>query len=422
MSNQARTVVITGIGALTPLGLGASLTFDKMLEGETGFKMIDRWDTSEFGTHFAAEVRGCIYKPEDHFTKLQLRRMDPFSQVGVVAAKEAWADSGLDANAIDPTRAGAILGTGIGGIQSILEQSKVLAEKGPRRVTPYFISNTMANALAANVAIEFGLQGACFLTCSACASSGHAIGMALAEIRSGRADIMVTGGAETTTNEICLAGFNSVKALSKRNDDIQRASRPFDRDRDGFVMGEGAGVLVIESLEHAQARGAKIYCELAGFGQSDDAGHITAPDHTGNRPAAALQLAMKDGGIDPSEVDYINAHGTSTMLNDMVETKAIKIALGEEHARNTAISSSKSMIGHLVGAAAGVEAIVTALSLYRGIAHQTQNYETPDLENGIDLDYIPSEPRKKAFRAALSNSLGFGGHNVSLAFRRFDQA
>jgi len=422
MSNQARTVVITGMGALTPLGIGAPLTFDRMLEGHTGFSMIERWDTSAFGTHFAAEIRDCIYKPEDHFTKMQMRRMDPFSQVGLVAAKEAWGDSGLDVDKIDSTRAGAILGTGIGGIQSILDQTKVLEESGPRRVTPYFISNTMANALAANIAIEFGLQGACFLTSSACASSGHAIGMALQEIQSGRADIMVTGGAETTTNAICLAGFNSVKALSKRNDDIQRASRPFDRDRDGFVMGEGAGILVLETLEHAQARGAKIYCELAGFGQSDDAGHITAPDKTGNRPAAALTLAMKDAGIDPSEVDYINAHGTSTMLNDMVETKAIKIALGEENARKTAISSTKSMIGHLVGAAAGVEAIVTALSLHRGIAPQTQNYETPDLENGLDLDYIPNEPRKKAFRAALSNSLGFGGHNVSIAFRRFDQA
>lgn len=422
MSNQARTVVITGMGALTPLGIGAPLTFDRMLEGHTGFSMIERWDTSAFGTHFAAEIRGSIYIPEDHFTKLQMRRMDPFSQVGVVAAKEAWADSGLDVDKIDSTRAGAILGTGIGGIQSILDQTKVLQESGPRRVTPFFISNTMANALAANIAIEFGLQGACFLTSSACASSGHAIGMALQEIRSGRADIMVTGGAETTTNAICLAGFNSVKALSKRNHDIQRASRPFDRDRDGFVMGEGAGILVLETLEHAQARGARIYCELAGFGQSDDAGHITAPDKTGNRPAAALTLAMKDGGIDPSEVDYINAHGTSTMLNDMVETKAIKIALGEVNARKTAISSTKSMIGHLVGAAAGVEAIVTALSLHRGIAPQTQNYETPDLENGLDLDYIPNEPRKKAFRAALSNSLGFGGHNVSIAFRRFEQA
>lgn len=419
MSDPSRTVVITGIGALTPLGIGAPLSFEKMLEGETGFRMIERWDTTDFGTKFAAEIRGSIFKSEDHFSRLESRRMDPFSQVGVVAAREAWADSGLDKDAIDSTRAGSILGTGIGGIQSIIEQGEVLATKGPRRVTPYFISNTMANALAANVAIEFGLQGACFLTASACASSGHAIGMALQEIRSGRADIMVTGGAETTTNALCLAGFNSVKALSKRNDDISRSSRPFDRDRDGFVMGEGAGVLVLETLEHAQARGAKIYCELAGFGQSDDAGHITAPDSTGNRPAAALSLAMRDGGLDPSEIDYINAHGTSTTLNDMVETKAIKIALGEENARNTAISSTKSMIGHLIGAAAGVEAIVTALALHRGIAPQTQNYENPDLENGLDLDYIPNEPREKAFRAALSNSLGFGGHNVSLAFRRF---
>ncbi|MGB0952222.1 MAG: beta-ketoacyl-ACP synthase II [Planctomycetota bacterium] len=419
MSDPSRTVVITGIGALTPLGIGAPLSFEKMLEGETGFRMIERWDTTDFGTKFAAEIRGSIFKSEDHFSKLEARRMDPFSQVGIVAAREAWADSGLDKDAIDSTRAGSILGTGIGGIQSIIDQGEILATKGPRRVTPYFISNTMANALAANVAIEFGLQGACFLTASACASSGHAIGMALQEIRSGRADIMVTGGAETTTNALCLAGFNSVKALSKRNDDISRSSRPFDRDRDGFVMGEGAGVLVLETLEHAQARGAKIYCELAGFGQSDDAGHITAPDSTGNRPAAALSLAMQDGGIDPSEIDYINAHGTSTTLNDMVETKAIKIALGEENARNTAISSTKSMIGHLIGAAAGVEAIVTALALHRGIAPQTQNYENPDLENGLDLDYIPNEPREKAFRAALSNSLGFGGHNVSLAFRRF---
>ena len=420
MSDQASTVVITGMGALTPLGVGALYSFDRMLEGKTGFRKIERWDTTDFSTRFAAEIRGCIYKPEEHFSKLQLRRMDPFTQVGLVAAKEAWADSGLETDAIDPTRAGAILGTGIGGIQSILDQNIVLAEKGPRRVTPYFISNTMANALAANVAIEFGLQGACFLTASACASSGHAIGLALREIRSGRADVMVTGGSETTTNALCLAGFGSVKALSKRNDDIAHSSRPFARDRDGFVMGEGAGILVLESLQHAKARGARIYCELAGFGQSDDAGHITAPDQSGNRPAAALRNALQDAGLDPSEIDYINAHGTSTLLNDMVETKAIKIALGEDNARATAISSTKSMIGHLIGAAAGVEAIVTAFALHRGIAPQTQNYETPDLENGCDLDYIPGAPREKAFRAALSNSRGFGGHNVSLAFRRFE--
>jgi 3-oxoacyl-[acyl-carrier-protein] synthase II len=326
----------------------------------------------------------------------------------------------LDIENIDATRAGAILGTGIGGIQSVLDQHKVLQKSGPRRVTPFFISNTMSNALAANVAIELGLQGACFLTCSACASSGHAIGLAMREIRTGRADVMVTGGSETTTNDLCLAGFSSVKALSKRNDDPQRSSRPFDRDRDGFVMGEGAGVLVLEELEHAKARGATIYCEVAGFGQTDDAGHITAPDRSGQRPAAALKLAMEDGGLNPSEIDYINAHGTSTLLNDMVETTAIKLALGEDAARAAAISSTKSMLGHLLGAAAAVEAIATALTLSRGVAHQTQNYENPDLENGCDLDYIPGEPREKKFRAALSNSLGFGGHNVSLALRAFE--
>ncbi len=418
MADQQRRVVVTGIGALTPLGIGAPVLFERLLAGEHGFRPIERWDMTEFTTKFAAEVRGVVYHPEEHFTRLQLRRMDPFSQIGVVAAKEAWQDAGLEEGSFDPIRSGAILGTGIGGIQSIIEQGKVLREKGPRRVTPYFIPNTMANALAANVAIEFGLQGACFLTASACASSGHAIGMALNEIRSGRADLMVTGGGETTTNDLCVAGFNSIKALSTRNDDPGASSRPFDRDRDGFVMGEGAGVLVLESLEHAQARGAKIYCELAGFGQTDDAGHITAPDSTAQRPAAAMKLAMEDGGIAPEELSYINAHGTSTMLNDMVESAAIKLALGEDLAHKVPISSSKSMIGHLVGAAAAVEAVICVQTLSQGVAHKTNNLENPDVENGCTLDYIPEGPRKGDYYAALSNSLGFGGHNVSLAFRR----
>lgn len=420
MADSPRRVVITGLGALTPLGIGAPLTFERLLEGKTGFRMIERWDTEGWSTRFASEIRGVIYHADEHYSKKDQRRLDPFSQIGLIAAREAWQDCGLSIEELDPTRCGAILGTGIGGIQSVLDQHVVLQTSGPRRVTPFFISNTMGNALAANVAIELGLQGACFLTSSACASAGHAIGLAMREIRAGRAEVMVSGGSETTTNDLCLAGFASVKALSKRNDDPERSSRPFDRDRDGFVMGEGAGVLVLEELEHAKARGAKIYCELAGFGQSDDAGHITAPDRTGNRPSAALKLAMEDGNIDPSEVDYINAHGTSTLLNDMVETLAIKMALGEENARATAISSTKSMLGHLLGAAAAVEAIATAYALHRGVAHQTQNYENPDLENGCDLDYIPGEPREKKFRAALSNSLGFGGHNVSLAFRRFE--
>ena len=420
MTDSNRRVVITGVGALTPLGVGAPLLFDSLLKGKTGFRNIERWDTTEYTTKFAAEVRGCVYQPDDHYTMREQKRMDPFAQIGLVAAREAWLDSGLEKDVIDSTRSGAILGTGIGGIQSVLDQKDVLDKGGPRRVTPFFISNTMANSLSANVAIEFGLQGACFLTSSACASSGHAIGMAFREIRTGRADVMVTGGSETTTNALCLAGFNSLKALSTRNDDIQRSSRPFDRDRDGFVMGEGAGALVIESLEHAQARGAKIYAEIAGFGQTDDAGHITAPDATAQRPAAALKAAMNDAGINDDEVDYINAHGTSTMMNDMIETLAIKIALGEDNAKKVAISSSKSMVGHLVGAAAAVEGIACAYTLANGVAHPTKNLENPDIENGCDLDYIPNEPREGNFKTALSTSLGFGGHNVCLAFRKFE--
>jgi 3-oxoacyl-[acyl-carrier-protein] synthase II len=418
-TDPQRRVVITGLGSVNSLGLGAAHSFDKILAGESGVRAIERWDTTEFATKIAAEVRDTVYIADDHFTKRDLRRLDPFTQIGLLAAREAWADAGIE-EGFDRDRAGSILGTGIGGIQTILDNQVVLETSGPRRVTPYFIPNTMANALAANVAIEFGLQGACFLTASACASSGHAIGMAMREIRDGRADLMVTGGAETTNNPLCVAGFNSLKALSTRNDNPTRASRPFDRDRDGFVMGEGAGALVIESLEHAQARGARIYCELVGFGQSDDAGHITAPDSTAVQPAKAMTNAMLDGGLNADEIDYVNAHGTSTFLNDKIETMAIKLALGEEHAKRIWVSSTKSMVGHNVGAASAVEAVVCALSLHRGVVHQTLNLENPDVENGCDLDYVPGGPREKAIRAVLSNSLGFGGHNVCLAFRRFD--
>jgi 3-oxoacyl-[acyl-carrier-protein] synthase II len=420
LADPSKRVVITGLGSLTSLGIGAGHCFDQLLAGKSGVVRLERWDTEGFATKIAAEVRGSVYIGEDHFSKRDMRRMDPFTQIGVVASKEAFADSGLEVGSFDSQRAGSILATGIGGIQTILDNQKVLEESGPRRVTPYFIPNTMANSLAANVAILFGLQGACFETSSACASSGHAIGIAMREIRSGRADIMLAGGAETTTNPLCVAGFNSIKALSTRNDDPQAASRPFDRDRSGFVMGEGAGILVLESLQHAQARGARIYCELAGFGQSDDAGHITAPDETGKQPAKAISMAMEDAGFNPGDVGYINAHGTSTHLNDMIETIAIKLALGEDAASKVCISSSKSMLGHCVGAASAVEAVVSALSLHQGVAHHTLNLENPDLETGCDLDYIPGQPREGNFKAALSNSLGFGGHNVSLAFRKFE--
>ena len=420
MSNTQRRVVVTGVGAITPLASGAQVTFDRLLAGESGIDRIVSFDTSDQGTQIAGEVFGKTFLAEDHFDRQTLRRLDPFSQIGVVAAREAMADAGLAKGSFDPLRGGSILGSGIGGIHTTLAGHDVLGESGPRRVTPFYVPNLMPNALPGNVAIEFGLAGPSFLTASACASSGHAIGLAMREIRDGRADLVVTGGTEACLMPVTLAGFSRLRALSTRNDDPAAASRPFDKDRDGFVLADGGAVLVLESEEHAAARGAKVYCELAGFGQSDDAGHITAPDETGRRPALAMQYAMEDAGIDPSEVDYINAHGTSTQLNDQMETLAIKIALGEEAARRTAISSTKSMVGHLLGGASAIEAVVVAMTLLRGVAHGTKNLENPDVDNGCDLDYLPEQRREGSFRAALSNSFGFGGHNVCLAFRRQD--
>ena len=422
VGGRSNRVVITGLGAITPLAVGAQPSFERMIRGDNGIGTITRIDVEANATKIAGEVRGTVLQIEAHFDRMQLKRLDPFSQLGVIAAREAAADAGLDmASAhFDASRCGVILGTGIGGIEGILAQHTVITASGPRRVTPFFVPNIMSNALAGNVAIEFGLEGPCYATSSACASSGHALGLAMREIRNGYADVMLAGGAETATNPLCLAGFNQIKALSTRNDAPELASRPFDRDRDGFVIGEGAGILVLESETHALARGARIYCELAGFGQSDDAGHITAPDATAVKPARALSHAIRDAGLNVDEVDYVNAHGTSTMLNDAMETLAIKVAMGEEAAARTAISSTKSMIGHLIGAASAVEAVVTALTLQRGVAHPTRNLDNPDVENGCDLDYIPGSAREKPFRAALSNSFGFGGHNVSLAFRRWD--
>jgi 3-oxoacyl-[acyl-carrier-protein] synthase II len=417
MSESRRRVVITGVGAITPLGSGMQVVFDRLLAGESGIAPITSFDASDHGTTIAGEVFGKVFQAEDHFDRQTLRRLDPFSQIGLVAAREAMTDAGLASGSFDPLRAGAILGSGIGGIHTTLSGYDTILEGGPRRVTPFYVPNLMPNALPGNVAIEFGLAGPCFLTASACASSGHAIGLAMREIRDGRADVVVTGGTETSLVPVTLAGFSRLRALSTRNDDPHAASRPFDRDRDGFVLGDGGAVLVLESEEHARARGARIYCEMAGFGQSDDAGHITAPDETGKRPALAMQYALEDGGIAASEVDYINAHGTSTQLNDQMETQAIKLALGEEAARRTAISSTKSMVGHLLGGASAIEAAVVALTLHRGVAHGTKNLENPDVENGCDLDYIPEKSREGHYRAALSNSFGFGGHNVSLAFR-----
>ncbi|HJM39353.1 MAG TPA: beta-ketoacyl-ACP synthase II [Planctomycetota bacterium] len=420
MSADSSRVVITGVGAVTPLALGAEATFKGLLAGESGVRPIVSFDPELQQTKIAAEVFGTVFDPNDHFDTKAQKRLDHFSQLGIVAGREAWLDAGIKEGDVDPLRGGTILGSGIGGIHTCLDGHDLVYESGPRRVSPFYVPNLMPNALPGNVAIEFGLEGACFLTASACASSGHAIGLALREIRSGRADLVVTGGAEAALTPATLAGFSRLRALSTRNDEPLLASRPFDRDRDGFVLGDGAAILVLESLEHAKARGARIYCELAGFGQSDDAGHITAPDATGERPARAISFAMEDAGMTPEDVDYINAHGTSTQLNDQMETVAIKTALGEENAKRVAISSTKSMVGHLLGAASAVEALVCAKTLHEGVAHGTANLENPDRENGCDLDYIPEATRQQEFRGALSNSFGFGGHNVSLAFRRMD--
>jgi 3-oxoacyl-[acyl-carrier-protein] synthase II len=410
-----RRVVITGLGTVNPLGNDVETFFQRALEGRSGVGRITRFDASEHAVQIAAF---CSIELDKHFSVPDLRKLDPFTMLALVATREAVADAGLDlANEPEGAREryGAVIATGIGGITGIEEQYLVLQEKGPRRVSPHFIPRIMANAVAGQVAIEHGLLGTCFTTSSACASSGHAIGMALRSIQSGESDLVITGGSETATTPLGLAGFCSAKALSTRNDDPEGASRPFDADRDGFVMGEGAGILVFEEYGRAVERGARIYAEVKGFGSTDDAHHITAPKEDGAGPARALRLAMR--GVDPATIDYVNAHGTSTLYNDAIETRAIKLALGDR-ARRLCVSSTKSMIGHLLGASSAVELVATAVSVQRGVVHPTKNLTTPDPE--CDLDYVPGEARELAVRNALSNSLGFGGHNVSICIGRPD--
>lgn len=406
-----RRVVITGLGTVNPLGNDVETSFRRMVAGENGVVPIPNFDTSGYTTHIAAKVQ---WTPEDHFRAPDLRKLDPFTMWALMATREAQADAGLtlkDASEDERERFGCIIATGIGGITGIEEQFHVLLEKGPRRISPHFIPRIMANAVAGQVAIENGLLGTAFTTSSACASAGHAIGMALRSIQSGESDLVVTGGAESATTPLGLSGFCAAKALSTRNDEPERASRPFDVDRDGFVMGEGCGILLFEELERARARGAKIYAEVKGYASTDDAFHITAPKEDGAGPARAMSRALRDAGVDPTEVDYVNAHGTSTKYNDAIETRAIKTAFGD-HARRLAISSTKSMVGHLLGASSAIELVATTMSISQGVVHPTRNLENPDPE--CDLDYVPREARDLRVRNALSNSLGFGGHNVSI--------
>jgi 3-oxoacyl-[acyl-carrier-protein] synthase II len=408
----ARRVVITGLGAVCALGKDVDDIFEKLLAGTSGVITITRFDTSKHATKFAAEVTS--FNAAEYFPKLEAKRMDPFTAYAVYAADRAMADAGIakDDPKVDRDRFGCILGSGIGGIGELEDQQTVLLQRGADRVNPFLVPKMMSNAMSGQVAIRHDLRGTNFATSSACASAGHAIGMAFKAIRWGDCDICMTGGSEAATTPLGLAGFCALRALSTRNDAPAKASRPFDRDRDGFVMGEGGGILILEELAHAKRRGAKIYAEVLGFGSTDDAFHITAPHENGEGARRAIQLALNEARRNPEDISYINAHGTSTPLNDRLETLAIKRALGSDVARRIPISSTKSMIGHLLGASAALELIVTTLSVQRNVVHGTANLETPDPE--CDLDYCPKGPREFPVQFAISNSLGFGGHNVCI--------
>ena len=407
-----RTVVVTGIGIVSPLGLDAASTFDGLLAGRSGIGPITRFDAAAFTTRIAGEVRGL--DPAEVLGPQRAKKLDRVAQLGMVAGIAAWKDSGLDVERLNPERVGVIAGSGIGGLSTMEEQHNVVLTKGPSRMSPFFIPRLMMNALSGELSIELGLKGPNWVTASACASASHALGTALRTLRHGEADVVLSGGSEATVCVLGIGGFCALRAMSTRNDEPERASRPFDKDRDGFVMGEGAAFLVLETLEHAQARGARIYCEIAGFGATADAHHITAPAENAEGAQRSMRLALADAQLNTSDVDYINAHGTSTPINDPNESAAICAVFGAD-AERLWVNSSKSMLGHLLGASGAVEAAVCAMSLQRGVVHRTLNHEVPG--EGCTLDYVKEGTRERRLRAALSNSLGFGGHNCTLAFR-----
>jgi 3-oxoacyl-[acyl-carrier-protein] synthase II len=404
-----RRVVVTGLGVVTSLASKVDELFERLLAGESGIHTLRLFDTSEFKVKFGGDVQD--WDPSDYIDKKEVKRIDRFTQFALVAGADAVADSGLDFSEEHAFRCGAILGSGIGGLHEIETQMARLLRKGPDRVSALTIPKLMLNAAGGNLSIRFGLRGPNYTVATACASAINAIGDAFKAIQYDDADVMVTGGTEAAVTPMGVSGFQNMKALSIRNDDPAGASRPFDQDRDGFVMSEGSGILVLEELEHARRRGARIYGEVLGFGASGDAGHITQPDLNGKGASLAMSNAIRDAGIDASEVDYINAHGTSTPLGDKAETKAMKNVFGE-HARALSISSTKSQLGHSLGASGGIELVVTMLSLQRGVIAPTINLQTPDPD--CDLDYTPNQPRERELRIAMSNSFGFGGHNASV--------
>lgn len=410
-------VVITGVGVLTPVGIGVREFWKALKDGKNGISKITRFDPSEFKSQIAGEIKD--FDPSKRLDAKDTKRYDLFTLYALYTTVEAIEDSGLDLEDLDKNRVGVIYASGIGGENTWEDEMNKMIEKGPRRVSPFFIPALIINMAAGKIAMKFGFKGVNYGVVSACASSGHAIGEAFRKVRSGEMDIMVAGGSEAPLGPLALAGFCAARSLSTRNDEPEKASRPFEKNRDGFVMSEGSGTLILENLESAKKRGATIYGEIVGYGASNDAFHITAPNETGEPQSMAMKKAMEDGNIKEEEVDYINAHGTSTILNDKVETKVIKKVFGER-AYEISISSSKSMTGHLLGATSAVEAIASVLSLREGIITPTINYEMPDEE--CDLNYTPNKAVEKSINVALSNSFGFGGHNVTLAFKKYEES
>jgi 3-oxoacyl-[acyl-carrier-protein] synthase II len=410
-----RRVVITGMGVISPLGLSLDEHWEGLRAGRSGVTRITRFDPSPFTSQIGGEVKG--FSPEPLISRKEARRLDRFVQYAIVAMEEAVAGARLRETGFDPDRTGIIVGSGVGGIETLTTQHAVLQKSGPGRVSPFFVPMMIADMAPGMMAMRFGAKGPNWAAVSACASSAHAMGEAYRAIRHGTADVMLSGGCEAPICELSFAGFCSMRALSCRNDEPERASRPFDKGRDGFVMAEGAGIVVLEELNHARARGVEILAEVVGYGATADAYHITAPAPNGEGAARAMALALKDGGLKPTDVDYINAHGTSTELNDLTETQAIHTVFGD-HSRFLLVSSTKSMIGHLLGAGGVVELVSTVMMLREGWVHPTINLEDPDPR--CDLDYVPGSGRDAAIRVAISNSLGFGGHNVALAVRTFE--
>ena len=412
---MSRRVVVTGIGLVTSLGIGTAATWDGLLAGKSGAGPITKFDTEGFTTRFAAEVKG--FDATEFVEKKDVKKMDVFIQYAVAAAQFAVADSGLLITPEIAPEVGVCIGSGIGGFATIEREHNALLAGGPRKISPFFIPSSIINLASGQVSIRFGAKGPNLATCTACSASAHAVGDSFEIIKRGDADAMIAGGSEAAITPMSVGGFASLRALSTRNDDPSRASRPFDKDRDGFLIGEGAGVLMLEELEHAVRRGARIYAEVVGYGMSGDAYHITAPSEDGDGAVRCMERALRKAGLAPADIDYINAHGTSTPFNDRLETLAIKRLFGV-HAARVAVSSTKSMTGHTLGAAGGVEAGISALAVYHQVAPPTINLDAPD--EGCDLDYVPHVKRPMAIRHALSNSFGFGGTNAALVLRRYE--